>query len=85
MAVDPAIRDWARRDRDVAGRLRRVDNRQHEYLRSLIGEFCAKEVEVEARCLIIMSLRIGNHLIPAERGDRTRSEAMEEALAQQLA
>jgi hypothetical protein len=34
-AVELAIRDWARRDSDVAERVRRIDNRRMEYLRSL--------------------------------------------------
>ena len=42
-----AIRDWSRRDRTVAARLRRVDNRRMDYMRSLFGEFCADEDEVE--------------------------------------
>src|ERR1700704_6550813 len=37
LPVDLAIRDWARRDQEVAGRLRRVDSRRMDYLRSLFG------------------------------------------------
>ena len=40
-AVELALRDWSRRDRDVARRLRRVDDRRLGYLRSLFGQFCA--------------------------------------------
>ena len=36
-AVELALRDWSRRDGDVAERLRRVDNRRMGYLRSLFG------------------------------------------------
>ncbi|MGW6399232.1 hypothetical protein [Streptomyces sp. NPDC055134] len=32
-SADLAIREWARRDEDVAERLRRVDNRRMDYLR----------------------------------------------------
>jgi hypothetical protein len=35
LPIDLAVRDWTRRDRSVAKRLRRVDNRRLEYLRSL--------------------------------------------------
>ena len=35
LPIDLAVRDWARRDRSVAKRLRRVDNRRMEYLRML--------------------------------------------------
>ena len=38
--TDLAVRDWARRDPAVAERLRRIDNRRMEFLRSLFGEIC---------------------------------------------
>lgn len=72
-----AIRDWARRDQDVAERLRRVDNRRMDYLRALFGAFCPDEDDVEARCLITFSLRIGNHFIAADHGDRSRAEVLQ--------
>ena len=37
LPIDLAIRDWARRDDAVAARLRRVDNRRMDYLRSLFA------------------------------------------------
>ena len=43
LAVELAVRDWSRRDSDVAERLRRVDNRRIGYIRSLFGQFCADE------------------------------------------
>lgn len=85
VAVDLAIRDWARRDREVAQRLRRVDNRHMAYLRVLFGEFCADELEVEARCLIIMSVRIGDHLVAADDATHSRAEVLKSVLRQQLA
>ncbi|HEY9368315.1 TetR/AcrR family transcriptional regulator [Streptomyces sp.] len=72
-----AIRDWARRDEDVAELLRRVDNRRIAYMRSLFGAFCPDEAEVEARCLIAFSLRIGNHFIAADHGPRSRAQVLE--------
>lgn len=71
-----AVRDWARRDEAVAERLRRVDNRRMEYMRSLFGSFCDDEAEVEARCLIAFALRIGNHFIAADHGARSRAEVI---------
>src|SRR6059058_5031212 len=56
--IELAIRDWARRDKAVARRLRRIDNRRMEYMRSLFGEFCPDEDEVELRCLLALSLFI---------------------------
>jgi hypothetical protein len=44
-AVELALRDWARRDGDVAARMHRVDNRRVGYLRSLFARFCMDENE----------------------------------------
>lgn len=74
--LDLAVRDWARRDRAVAERLQRVDNRRMDYLRSLFAGVCDDPAEVEVRCLITFSIRIGNHLIQADHPDRTREEVM---------
>ncbi|MFE9407144.1 TetR/AcrR family transcriptional regulator [Streptomyces sp. NPDC006530] len=76
-AADIAIRDWARRDPDVAERLRRVDNRRMDYLRSLFSSFCPDEDEVEVRCLLAVSVRIGDHFNAADNGPRSRAEVME--------
>jgi AcrR family transcriptional regulator len=73
MKIDLAVRDWSRRDPAVADRLRRVDNRRMDYMRSLFGAFCPDADEVEARCLIAFSMWIGNHFIAAGHGDRTRN------------
>ena len=77
LRTDLAVRDWARRDMAVAERLRRVDNRRMEYMRSLFGAFCPDEDEVEARCMIAFSLWTGNHFIAADHGHRSRAEVME--------
>lgn len=76
IAVDLAIRDWGRRDESVALRLRRVDNRRMDYLRSLFATFCADPDDVEVRCLLTYSVRIGIDLVLAEYGDRSRPEMM---------
>ncbi len=75
--ADLAIRDWARRDEAVAQRLRRVDNRRMEYLRSLFRSFCPDEDDVEVRCMITFSVRIGTYFIAADHGSRSRVEVME--------
>jgi len=77
VAVDLAIRDWARRDEAVAQRLRRVDNRRMDYLRSLFGSFCADPDDVEIRAMLAFSLRIGYHLVDVDHGGRSRAEVME--------
>ena len=85
LKVDLAIRDWARRDKAVAQRLRRVDNRRMDYLRLLFGDFCADEDDVEARCLLVGSLWIGSHFMAADHGARSRTEVLELALRRLLA
>jgi len=85
LRIDLAVRDWSRRDRSVAERLRRVDNRRMEYLRSQFGEFCKDGEEVEARCMLVSSLWIGNHFIAADHGSRSRAEVMELAVKRLLA
>lgn len=80
LRVDLAVRDWARREPSVADRLRRVDNRRMDYMRSLFGAFCAEPDEVEARSLLAFSLWIGNHFIAADHGARSRSEVLADAL-----
>jgi AcrR family transcriptional regulator len=74
--IELALRDWSRRDDDVAARVRRVDNRRMDYLRSLFAELCADEDDVEARCMLAFSLFIGSHFVAAEHGDRTRPEVL---------
>jgi AcrR family transcriptional regulator len=85
LRIDLAVRDWARREQTVAERLRRVDNRRMEYLRSLFGAFCADEDEVEARCMLVGSLWIGNHFMAADHGARSRADVLALAMRRLLA
>jgi len=80
LRIDLAVRDWARREQTVAERLRRIDNRRMEYLRSLFGSFCPDEDDVEARCMVFYSLWIGNHFIAADHGARRRADVLKQAL-----
>jgi AcrR family transcriptional regulator len=77
LKIDLAVRDWARRDEAVAKRLRRVDNRRMDYMRSLFGAFCPDEDEVEVRCLFVFSLFVGSHFMRADHGSRSRREVLE--------
>ena len=79
------MRDWSRRDPAVAERLRRLDNRRMDYMRSLFGAFCADEDEVEVRCLLACRCSIGNHFIAADHGARSRAEVLELAVERLLA
>jgi AcrR family transcriptional regulator len=85
LKIDLAIRDWSRRDPEVTRRLRRVDNRRMDYLRSLFGAFCADEDDVEARCTIAMSLFVGSHFIAADHVRRSRADVLELVLERLLA
>ena len=85
LKIEIAIREWARRDATVAKRLRRMDNRRMQYVRSLFAEFCADEDEVEVRCLLAMSLFIGAPLIAADDKGRTRSHTLTLAAQRLLA
>jgi AcrR family transcriptional regulator len=80
LRIELAIRDWARRDKAVARRLRRVDNRRMDYMRSLFGAFCPQEDDVEARCMLAFALWIGTHFIAADHGPRSRADVLELAL-----
>jgi AcrR family transcriptional regulator len=78
--IELAVRDWARRDKAVAKRLKRVDNRRMDYMRSLFGEFCPDEHDVEARCMVFYSLWIGSHFIAADHGSQSRADVLKLAL-----
>jgi hypothetical protein len=80
LAIDLAVRDWSRREQAVAERLRRVDNRRMDYLRSLYGTFWPDPDNVEARCMLSFSLLIGNHFIAADHDARSRADVLELAL-----
>jgi AcrR family transcriptional regulator len=85
LPIDLAIRDWARRDRSVAKRLRRVDNRRMDYLRTMIGTFIDDADDVEARGMLAFSLAIGSHFIAADHGVRSRKQVLERATQRLLA
>jgi len=79
LPIDLAIRDWARRDEEVAERLRRVDNRRMALLRELIGTFCSDADEVEARSMLAFCVAIGEHFLAADHGYRTRAQVLARA------
>ncbi len=85
LKVELAIREWSRRDRGVARRLKRVDNRRMEYMRSLFRDFCPDEDEVEARCMLAFSLFTGSHFVAADHAKRSRADVMALAMRHLLA
>jgi AcrR family transcriptional regulator len=80
LKIELAIRNWARREEAVAERLRRVDNRRMDYMRSLFGAVCEDNDDVEARCLLAFSLFIGSPFITIDHGGRSRAQVLELAL-----
>jgi AcrR family transcriptional regulator len=80
LAAELAIREWSRYDKGIAERLRRVDNRRMQYLRSLFSEFCADENDVEARCMLAYSLLIGSYFIAASHGGMSRTRVLQLAI-----
>ena len=85
LKIELAVRDWARRDKAVAKRLRRVDNRRMDYMRSLFAAFCPDEEDIEARCMLALSLFIGNHFTAVDHGARSRADVLELAQRRLLA
>lgn len=78
LSIELAIRDWARRDASVAERLTRVDNRRIAYMRSLFGSFCHDNEDIEARCLLVFALFVGDRFIAAEHDTRSRQQVRHE-------
>jgi AcrR family transcriptional regulator len=76
LAVDLAVRDWARHDKAVARRLRRVDDRRMDYLRAQIGASITDPDELEARVLLAFTLAIGHHFVTR----RSNPDVLERAL-----
>ena len=82
LRIDIAVRDWSRRDKAVAERLRRVDNRRMDYMRSLFGAISRRRSRRRgALPLILYSLWIANHFIAADHGPRSRADVVRLALA----
>jgi AcrR family transcriptional regulator len=82
--VELAIRDWSRRDPDVAERLHRIDRRRMRWLRSLFAQFAVDDDDAEARSMLAYSLLIGGYFIAAQHGRRTRSQLLRLALERLL-
>jgi AcrR family transcriptional regulator len=78
--IELAIREWGRRDKDVAKRLKRIDNRRMDYLRTLFGGVSPDPDDVEARSLVAFSVFVGHHYIAADHGKRTRAQVIAAAM-----
>lgn len=78
--LELAVRDWARREPAVAEPVTRVDNRRLAYLRPLFAEFCDDAADAEGRCLLVLTLFVGESLVTATHGRRTRPSVTAAAL-----
>ncbi|MEJ2866447.1 TetR/AcrR family transcriptional regulator [Actinomycetospora sp. OC33-EN08] len=77
--IDLAVREWARRDDEVAARLRRVDNERMEYLRATFRDRFPDPHDLEARCLLAFAGAIAGSLIVADHPGQTRAQVLERA------
>lgn len=84
LALELAVRDWARRDAAAADRLRRIDDRRMAYLRALFAEFCPDEEEVEVRSTVVGALYLATHLTRIDHGARSHIEVMNLAMTRLL-
>lgn len=74
--IDLSVRDWARRDPDVAARLRGVDNRRMQVVRDSLGLICSDAEEVEARSLLAVCAAIGSHFLAADHPGSNRAQVL---------
>lgn len=81
LPVDLAVRAWARRDPEVAERLRRVDGRRMQLLREAIGTTVSDPLEVEARALLAFCMAIGWHFLAADHPGFTSEQVRSRASA----
>lgn len=75
-----AIRDWARRDKTIALRIQRIDDRRMRYLEALLADLGVPQPEIPSRSLLIYSLLIGDYLIAATHPTHTRHRMLADAL-----
>ena len=75
LELELSVRDWARRDPAVAERVARVDDRRMAYLRPLFAEFADDPDDVEGRCLLVLTLFVGESLVAATHRQRSRATA----------
>lgn len=80
LAIELAVRDWARRDPAVKKRLNRVDNRRMAYLRKLFRQIGCDHDDAEARSFLAFSLFVGSNLITAQHDGRSRRDVISNAL-----
>ena len=79
-AFELALRDWGRRDEAVRAAILDVDTRRMGYLRRLIRQLAVPPHQVEARCLLMYSLLIGDRFVHVRHGRKSRARVLQDAL-----
>ncbi|MBT4017831.1 MAG: TetR/AcrR family transcriptional regulator [Alphaproteobacteria bacterium] len=79
--LEPALRQWGRRNKEVRQALRRVDEQRLTYLRQLFGQICQDQSEAEVRSWLLYSLITGRHLIAAKPEHIDRKDLLQSCLA----
>ena len=72
--IELAIRDWSRRDDQVAAYLRRVDATRIGLLRKVFASKHSDPVEVEARSTLAFYASIGAHYVTINHDDMNEEE-----------
>ncbi|HEY4269308.1 MAG TPA: TetR/AcrR family transcriptional regulator [Galbitalea sp.] len=84
LAVELAIRNWARHHEVVAARVARIDNRRTAYMRALFAEFCSDPGDVEGRCHLATTLFVGNQFVATTHLHHERADVLAAAVAHLL-
>jgi len=79
--LEPALRQWGRRDKNVREALRRVDEQRLEFLKRLFVQLCGSKTEAEARSWLLYSLITGRHLVAAKPTHIERKHLLQSCLA----
>jgi AcrR family transcriptional regulator len=72
-----AVREWARRDPDVAARLRRVDRARLDYLRGLHYELTGDAAEAAARAAVTIGVWLAGHYMRFDTGTFSHDDVLE--------
>lgn len=77
--IDLTVREWARRDDQVAERLRRLDNLRMDLLRTYFRPDFPDDEELEARCLLAFMASVANGLVTVDHPGEGREEVLARA------
>lgn len=75
-----AVRNWARRDREVSAVVLKVDNRRSAYIEERLGEMGVNKEDAIARAALFYGLFVGEYMIWRRETAQQRSARIERAL-----